>query len=351
MAKAMSLSIAYAANSGGIGTLTGTGPNLVFKGLVDDLSDGDSIVSFSTWMAFAVPVSILVLTLCWLWLQIWFLGLRSTFTCQFKKQEESEKDKAIKNVVRREYNALGSIRWQEAAAFGFFIFIALLWLLRKPGFMPGWGELFKKGYVTDATAGMFVAILIFAFPAEKPKCAPGSTPPKSLLTWEIVAHRMPWGVAFLLGGGFALAAASEKSGLSSYLGQRLVSLQALPAWAMAVIISTMTAGFTEFTSNTATTTLLLPIVSELSTLINMNPIYLMLAVAVAASFAFMFPVATPPNAIVFSYGYIRMVDMALVGFVMNVLCVIVVSIALNSWAIPIFQLNEIPAWINATASP
>ncbi|XP_074641717.1 Na(+)/citrate cotransporter-like [Tubulanus polymorphus] len=341
--KSMLLSIAYAANTGGIATLTGTGPNLVLKGQLDQLFDGDSGITFASWMAFCLPISVLMFTFCWLWLQVLFMGFKRTFTgfC-----DPRHSDPAVHGIVQREYDELGSMTWPQIASLAMFTFLAILWFTRSPEFYTGWGDMFPEGYVDDATAAIFVAVLLFCVPAFLP-CTKGkgSSPPQPLLDWETVSLRLPWDIVLLLGGGFALAAASQKSGLSELIGRRLSGLGALPPWFIVLVICALIATLTEITSNTATATLMMPILSDLAIFVNVHPIYLMFPAAVSASFAFMLPVATPPNAIVFSSGHLRIKDMAKAGFLMNLAAIICVTLAVNTWGYQYFDLGTLPPWM------
>ncbi|XP_064650284.1 Na(+)/citrate cotransporter-like isoform X2 [Lineus longissimus] len=343
LCKAMSLSVAYAANSGGIATLTGTGPNLVLKGQLDILFGEEVGVSFSSWMVFAFPISLISLFVSWVWLQMLYLGCLSTFRDCCKKQKT---DAAIKKIIREEYEALGPWSFAEISILCIFSTLAILWFTRSPGFMPGWGDLFPTGYATDATAAMAIAILLFIFPSQLPRCWGGGprAPVPALLSWETITHKLPWNIVLLLGGGFALADASQVSGLSEWVGEQLVVLKVFPSVVIVLLISTIIAGLTEVTSNTATATLMLPIIADLATNLNVNPLFLMLPATVSASFAFMLPVATPPNAIVFSYGHLRIRDMVLAGCVMNIMCILIVTLGVSTWGTAFFSLDTFPDW-------
>ncbi|XP_041053376.1 solute carrier family 13 member 5-like isoform X3 [Carcharodon carcharias] len=215
-------------------------------------------------------------------------------------------------------------------------------------------------YVTDATVVLFIAFLMFIVPSQKPKFKPwnrlkGSKKRisdkkqvKKLLDWNTVQHKLPWNVVLLLGGGFALAKGCEVSGLSQWLGNQLLPLQKIPHWAIAVILCVVIAVFTECTSNVATATLFLPILASMATMIRMNPLYVMIPTTLSTSFAFMLPVATPPNAIVFSYGHLRVLDMVRAGSFINIIGVASVTLAINTWGYAIFNLNTFPEWANVT---
>eukprot|EP00105_Crassostrea_gigas_P038166 XP_019922314.1 PREDICTED: solute carrier family 13 member 5 isoform X2 [Crassostrea gigas] len=354
LSKALALSIAYAANTGGIATLTGTPPNLVFKAVTDEayaqagkLYDGqewDSGVNFTSWLLFALPISFLTLILGWLWLQMFFLRCKQPCDC-FRKIK-SDRDKGVREIIAKEFKALGRITFAECLISFLFISLAFLWIFRDPPNIKGWGDFFPGRYVSDSTPVMLIAVLLFVLPAKIPAifCARKTDGDRytPLLTWEKTAEKVPWGVIVLLGGGFALAQASGRSGLSKWFGDSLEFFASYNPFVMCLVVSLVVASVTEVTSNTATATLLMPILQELSIAAGMNPIYLMMAAAVACSFAFMLPVATPPSAIVFAHGYLSIPDMASAGLAMNVIAVFILTVGINTWGNLLFNFATIP---------
>ncbi|XP_068207432.1 solute carrier family 13 member 2-like [Palaemon carinicauda] len=354
------LATAYSANIGGTGSLTGTGPNMVLKSVLESSFSEPTGLNFATWMAFNVPGMILCVILAWVWLQFLYMGIGCKSSSIQKTKTESEA--AVKLLISKKLKALGPMTHQEKTVTLLFITLVMLWFFEEPEFIPGWASgissfFEKKVKIGGATPALAVTFLLFVLPA-KPAfwCSGGLKCNRSLhmkaspacISWDVIHQKMPWNLMFLLGGGFALAKGASASGLSSWLGAQLVAFQVMPKEAIVFVVSLMTAMVTEVASNSATASIVLPVLKELALNMRVNPLYLMLPASVCCSYAFMLPVATPPNAIVFDAAQMRTFDMMKAGVVMNIICVIVITIMINVIGIPMFDLHNMPSWTNST---
>ncbi|CAD5122851.1 DgyrCDS11253 [Dimorphilus gyrociliatus] len=347
--KSLAICIAYAANCGGTATLTGTGSNMVMKGFVDDLYEKHNVttaLTYTNYLGWGLPIASMILILTWLWLSILFLGFREFFSCCRRKKTDLERrDHGIQDMIKEEYTKLGNMKYQEIVVIVIFTTLVLLWFFREPQFMTGWSAAFRPGYVTGAVPSILLSTLMFIIPTTRP-FSKSADDRDYILTWPFVQNRMPWGIVLLFGGGFTMAEACSKSGLSSLIGEKLATFDRLPSAVMVGLICLLVAMLTEVTSNSATTTLLMPIMASMAENMKKNPLYLMLPVTTSTSFAYMLPVATPPNAIVFSTGRLKVVDMIKAGWILNIFGVLIVTLGTHTWGMAIFKFNQLPWQIN-----
>uniref|UniRef100_A0A8C6YXZ6 Solute carrier family 13 member 1 n=1 Tax=Nothoprocta perdicaria TaxID=30464 RepID=A0A8C6YXZ6_NOTPE len=347
--KAMCLCIAYSATIGGWTTLTGTSTNLIFAEQFNTRYPDCQCINFGSWFVLSIPITVIILLLSWIWLQWLFLGFdfKSMFKCG---KEKSAREKASARVIQEEYNKLGPISYPEIVTLVLFILMTLLWFTRDPGFIPGWSSLFPKykGFATDSTTALVIGLLFFIIPT-KPLSRTsngentgfGYTP---LITWKEFQSCMPWEIAFLVGGGFALAEGCEVSNLSAWVGSKLTPLGSLPLWLIILISCIIVTSVTEVASNAATITIFLPILSPLAEAIHVNPLFILIPATLCTSFAFLLPVSNPSNAIVFSYGHLSVMDMVKAGLGINIISVAVVMLGIMTWMVPLFDLYTYPSW-------
>ncbi|XP_053107351.1 solute carrier family 13 member 1 isoform X2 [Hemicordylus capensis] len=347
--KVMCLCVAYSSTIGGLTTITGTSTNLIFAEQFNTRYPGCQCINFGSWFVLCIPITVIVLLLSWVWLQWLFLGFNFKEMFQFRKPK-SAKELASAQVIKEEYKKLGPMSYPEVVTLVLFLVMALLWFTRDPGFIPGWSSLFPQypGFATDSTVALIVGLLFFIIPAKTvSRTSNGEnivfdyTP---LITWKEFQACMPWEIAILVGGGFALADGCEVSRLSHWIGSKLTPLGSLPVWLIILISSLIVTSVTEVASNPATITIFLPILAPLAEAIHVNPLYILIPTTLCTSFAFLLPVSNPPNAIVFAYGHLTVIDMVKAGLVINLFGVAVVMLAMMTWAVPMFHLHTYPSW-------
>ncbi|KAJ7332002.1 hypothetical protein JRQ81_014182 [Phrynocephalus forsythii] len=352
--KGFLISIPYAASIGGTATLTGTAPNLILLGQLKSFFPECDVVNFGSWFVFACPLMVIFLFVGWLWISFLY-GCISLSWRKKKPEIRADAEARAKAVITEDYGKLGPIKFAERAVFVLFCLFAILLFSRDPKFITGWASLFNPGFVTDAVTGVSIVIVLFFFPSKRPSLkwwfdlkAP-NTENEPLLSWRKAQESVPWNIILLLGGGFAMAKGCEESGLSVWIGGRLDPLENLPPPVAVILITIVIAMFTEFASNTATIIIFLPVLAELAIRLKVNPLYLMIPGTIGCSFAFMLPVSTPPNSIAFASGHLMVKDMARTGLLMNLMGVLLLSLAINTWGMSIFQMGTFPAWANIHA--
>lgn len=295
--KALMLAIAYSASIGGMATLIGTPPNLVLAGIIEKTYSTE--ISFFQWFQFGFPLSVILLMFCWL--------LLTKITFKFKQKEFP----GGKAEIDRQLKALGKISSQEKKVFLIFILTAFAWISRS-FLLVQW-----LPKIDDTIIALISALILFVVPSGQDK--------KSLMTWED-AEKLPWGILILFGGGMAIALGFESSGLANYIGNHLTMLEGISMILLVLILTTAVNFLTEITSNMATTAMLLPILVSLAAVLDIHPYILLVCATLAASCAFMLPVATPPNAVVFGSGMVKIEDMVKNGILMNLISIVIITL-------------------------
>jgi len=293
--KALMLSIAYSASIGGIATLIGTPPNMVMAGILAQTYGYE--ISFLEWFIFGFPVMLLLLFICWWYLTRWAFSF-----------EQKSFPGGIEEISRLK-NELGKISYEQKVVATVFASAGVCWTSRS--FLLQ--NIFPS--IDDTIIAIFFALLLFVLNTKKGN--------DKILQWE-EAIKMPWGILLLYGGGMSLAKAFESSGLAIWIGNQMNAFGSFHLFFLLILLVTAINFLTEVTSNLATTAMLLPVLAPIAIEFDLHPFVLMAAAAVAASCAFMLPVATPPNAVVFGSGYLRIPDMVKKGFFLNLISILTI---------------------------
>lgn len=292
------LGIAYASSIGGVATLIGTPPNAILAGVLE--SNYDMHISFGKWMLFALPLSIIMLALTWLFLT------RVVYRNTLKELPGGLA------LIQSQLAELGNMQKPEKRVLIVFIAVAASWLLNS------FIEVEALSLVTDSTIAITGAIVLFLIPS-------GNAKGESLLDWN-TATNIPWDIIVLFGGGFALANGFADSGLTQWIAQQLTAIRGIHIIVLIGTITLLVIFLTEVTSNTATASIMIPVMGAVAIAMNIHPMAVMTTVAIAASYAFMLPVATPPNAIVFASRSVTIPQMVKIGFALNLISAILITL-------------------------
>ena len=294
--KMLMLAIAYSASLGGMATLIGTPPNLVLAGIVKELYEVE--INFLDWMLFAFPLSVLLLFICWVYLTRYAVKLEAAhFTGGVEE-------------IKRQRKLLGIMSSNEKRVLIVFVLTAFAWMTRS--------FLFSQiiPAIDDTLIALIAGILLFVIPSSEEK--------GGVLEWDD-AKKIPWGILLLFGGGLAIAQGFKDTGLAKWLAEQLTQLDFLPLLVMTLVLVAVINFLTEVTSNLATTAMILPVLAPLAAAMGVHPYIFMVSATLAASCAFMLPVATPPNAVVFGSGYINMSSMMRAGFGLNLISILLIT--------------------------
>lgn len=310
--KAILFAIAYSCSIGGIATLIGTPPNLIFHKIFSmnfpELPD----ISFAKWLTIAFPISFFLLLTEYCLLRLIFL----------RNLPSRVVDNKVSDSLSNETKKLST---SQIITFNIFLATCFLWIFRSTidiGFfkIPGWADLLGLNkLVDDSTVSIFSTILLFIFPGDFKNHR------QRILEIQDL-KKVPWDIILLFGGGFAIADGFERTGLSEFLAKILVGYTHLPPFLLIVTVSIVVVATTEFSSNTAVASTFLPIIASISKILGNSPIKLMIPATISSSLAFMLPISTPPNAIIFSTGKIKIQEMATVGLTLNLIGIIVIAV-------------------------
>ena len=327
---ALMLGIAYSCSIGGVGTLIGTPPNMAMQRIYSITFPDAPEISFAQWLLFALPLSVSMLLLCWY-----------VITLRYTGKSFSSLDKLSTEIS----TPTTPMSYEEKVVTTVFSLTALCWIFRNDIVLgdlvlPGWSGLFAHAdYIDDGTVAMASALLLFSLSSRD------KSRYQNIVDIDTIAD-IPWRIVLLFGGGFALAKGFSDSGLAEFTGSQFIDLKDLDTLSLIAGTTSIVVFLTEVTSNTATAQMLLPLVASVAQSIEVNPLLLMLPVTLAASMAFMMPVATPPNAIVFASGQLRIRDMATTGLIINLIAIVLITLFTWLWGMILFdiELQTLPDW-------
>jgi sodium-dependent dicarboxylate transporter 2/3/5 len=332
LALSLMLGIAYGCSIGGVSTIVGTPTNLAFLRIFEQSFPAAPEISFSEWMVFALPYALVLLIV------VWFLLAHVFCRCDSEVSLDRE-------VIRHERARMGPMRTEEKRVLVVFATTVFLWVFRKDlvlgsVVLPGWTRLSETfALIDDATIALAAGLVLFMIPARDEQG-------KTRLLDGAVFGQLPWGIILLFGGGFALAEGFIQSGLSLHLGAVFQRFSSVPVWLQILVICLVVTFLTELTSNSATLSMLLPVLLSWAAVIQINPLLFAIPATISASMAFMMPIATPPNAVVFGSGRIRMAEMARIGLIINLIAVVLTLLATTT-LLPLlgaFSLETFPDW-------
>ncbi|MCZ6675304.1 MAG: SLC13 family permease [Verrucomicrobia bacterium] len=329
---ALMLGIAYGCSIGGVATLVGTPTNLAFVRIFHESFPDAPQITFGQWLIIGLPYSITLLVVTWF--------LLTRVLIKFDKGLSLNR-----SLIQRELKDLGPIQYEEKVVLAVFMTTVALWTFRQdlnlgsftiPGWSNLWGQFSK---IDDGSVAVATSLLLFFLPAKK------GDDPGRILQADVFA-KIPWAIILLFGGGFALATGFGASGLSEHIGQSFRALGTFPVLFFVIIICISVTFLTELTSNVATLSMLLPILASWAVSIHVHPLVFMISATISASMAFMMPVATPPNAVVFGSQRIRIAEMARTGLLLNLVAIVFTIIALYVFFpyVTGSSMGEFPTW-------
>jgi sodium-dependent dicarboxylate transporter 2/3/5 len=311
----------------------GTPPNLSFARIFEITFPKAKPIAFGQWFLMGIVISVVMLVIIWILITKVFYRAPGHL-------------KVDRSIVEKEYKELGSMSFEEKSVFTVFILTALLWVFRKKlklGALtiPGWSQLIPyPELIDDGTVALAMAMILFLIPTRSEEAETAT-----IMSAEVVLN-LPWNIVLLFGGGFAMAKGFQVTGLSTLIGTKFSGLAGVSPFLMIIAICFSLTFLTELTSNTATTEMILPILASVAVAMKTNPLMLMIPATLSASCAFMMPVATPPNAIVFGSGRIKIAEMAKAGVFINIIGVMVIAVLFYLVGTFVFSIDAhvFPEW-------
>ncbi|MBW3604357.1 MAG: DASS family sodium-coupled anion symporter [Actinobacteria bacterium] len=315
-ATGLMLGIAYAASIGSLATIIGTPPNTFLIAYLQE--NHDISIGFGQWFIFGLPLAAVFLVIAWI------------VITRFMYPPQMDEIPGGRELIADEIADMGPMSRGEKVVLGVFIVTALLWISRSLFLQDIFAGTTLEG-IDDAAIGIGAAILLFAWPIDREHGV-------FALDWE-TARQLPWGILLLFGGGLSLAAAVGENGVDTFIGRQVEALGGLPTIVLILFVVAIVILLTELTSNTATTAAVVPILGGVATGLGYGPMVLVVPAALAATCAFMLPVATPPNAIVFGSGHITIQQMARIGVILNFIGLVLITLLMAALAGPVLGVS------------
>ena len=317
------LGIAYSASVGGLGTIIGSPTTVAFLGFAQTRFPDQPAIGFMDWSLVCVPIVVLFIPIMWAYLCRFGADLRLD-RIRFSDSQ---------SIIDQELRKLGPMKGPEKKVLAVSAATALLWIFRRPldiGSLtiPGWSSVFESpSDIHDATVAMIMGVLLCLLPTKRGGGVEWrGRKEQFVMDWQTIQHGIPWSIVMLLGGGFALAAGIQETGLARWIGSQMSALQGTPVWVLILMSCLLAVLLTETTSNIATVLMVSPVITETALEIGVHPYLLLIPSAIMASFAFMLPVATPPNAIVFGSGWVTIPQMFRAGVMLDVIALVLVPV-------------------------
>eukprot|EP00757_Euglenozoa_sp_SAG-D1_P005703 gene5703-2470_t len=356
------LGMCYASSLGGMCTPVGTSPNLIVIALFQDMFPKGPPIQFAQWLGFAVPLSLILLLFTYLVIYLKYLRSWKPEPRPNSTPEDDHPLERVRNHIKERYESQPGLIRSQYLTLTLFFLLVLLWIFRGDiGNLPGWSKIFVRGagkekFIDDGTVAMTIIMCLMLIPSQK-KDANGKKLP--LLNWQEGAVNPRFEILLLLGGGMALATGLKKSGFTSWLGSGMDPLKDVPIFLASLIMVAAMCGLTEVASNTASAQIWLPIVAEIAKAMQVDPRLLMIPLTLAASCAFMLPVATPPNTIVYGCGIINCeviaFHMRTTGIFLNIISILMITVYSFSVLPAVLDTSyTLPSWaasVNSTLAP
>lgn len=346
------ITIAYAASIGGTGYLTGNASNLAYKGIYETTYPNLKVNS-GHWLLLCVPFMLITTFLTFIWIELLYMGLfRPNSSAAQEFRASTEDTLAAKTYIEEKLRTMGWISFHEIAVAICFVTAILLWVLRQPQFFPGWADLWVSSGTTvkDATAAIAILLVIFLVPRTV-KClyifsSEEEKKPTShsngLLTWKYALRRLPWSLIFVIGAAFAIAEGSHKSGLSERMTRDLEGMETYSPFGVLAVSALVATVMTQLTTNIAVCVMLIPILATVAKATDVHPQYIMWPSTIACSFAYLFPVSTPPNALIASHINLPTIELIKAGIGVAIISYLVLLLIFAVFLPFLMDINKFP---------